>query len=51
LVKIIPFLKAFEGCGEAFLEKFPTRVSPRIPLPINCNLKEKNNDKSRICKT
>ena len=25
-----PFLKAFEGCGEAFLEKFPTRV-PRIP--------------------
>jgi len=30
-VKFIPFLKAFEGCGEAFLEKFPTRVSPRFP--------------------
>ena len=38
MVKIIPFLKAFEGCGEAFLEKFPTRVSPRIS-PLNCNLK------------
>ena len=36
-----PFLKAFEGCGEAFLEKFPTRVSPRIS-PLNRNLSASN---------
>jgi len=36
-------LKAFEGCGEAFLEKFPTRVS-FVP-PTNQNLKYGINSK------